>query len=90
MAAVSLSTGDKRFFFQDNSGVLREALYTSATKTWAADVGNMVANNAKNNTPIAALLVNGTGASTGYMVGLCLHLAETLLIETSPRSTFST
>ena len=60
--------------YQENTGNIREALYTASTKEWISDVNNIVATNAKNNTPLAALLVNSTGtpfaADTGPVVFL--------------------
>ena len=63
LAVVSLTNGDKRFFFQEGSGSVRGGVYTSANKQWIADTNNVVASDAKNSTPLAALLVNGTGTS---------------------------
>lgn len=60
--------------YQENTGNIREALYTASTKQWTSDINNIVATNAKNNTPLAALLVNSTGtpfaADTGPVVFL--------------------
>lgn len=60
--------------YQENTGNIREALYTASTKQWTSDVNNIVATNAKNSTPLAALLVNSTGtpfaADTGPVVFL--------------------
>ena len=60
--------------FQENTGNIREALYTASTKQWTSDINNIVATNAKNNTPLATLLVNSTGtpfaADTGPVVFL--------------------
>ena len=61
VAIVALGSGDKRLLFQENTGDIREALYTASTKTWTANVNNIVATNARNSTPLAALLVNSTG-----------------------------
>ncbi len=60
--------------YQENTGNIREALYTASTKQWTSDINNIVATNAKNSTPLAALLVNSTGtpfaADTGPVVFL--------------------
>ena len=74
VAIVALGDGDKRLLYQENTGNIREALYTASTKQWTSDINNIVATNAKNSTPLAALLVNSTGtpfaADTGPVVFL--------------------
>ena len=74
VAIVALGNGDKRLLYQENTGDIREALYTASTKQWTSDINNIVATNAKNSTPLAALLVNSTGtpfaANTGPVVFL--------------------
>ena len=83
IAAVALGTGDKRLLYQENTGSIREAIYTASTKTWTSNINNIVATNAKNNTPLAALLVNNTGtpfaASTGPVVFLFYIAANNVL-----------
>jgi len=37
VAVVALDKGDKRLFFQESSGSIHEALYTSSTGQWVAD-----------------------------------------------------
>ena len=69
MAIVALGDGDKRLLFQENTGDIREALYTASSKTWTANVNNVVATNARNSTPLAALLVNGTGTPFADQTG---------------------
>ena len=79
IAVVALGNGDKRLLYQENTGSIREAIYTSSTRQWVSDVNNVVATNAKNNTPMAALLVNSTGTpfadDTGPVVFL-FYIAE--------------
>ena len=53
IAAVTLTNGDRRLFFQDTSGAIRESIYSFAADQWEADIGNIVATDARNNTPIA-------------------------------------
>ena len=55
LAIVILSNGDRRLFFQDLSGSIRQAFYSPATQQWRADVGYVVASNARNHTPIAVI-----------------------------------
>lgn len=71
VAVVALDKGDKRLFFQESSGSIREALYTSSTGQWVADVNNVVASDAKKATPLAAFGVNNTGtpSTLGTKVG---------------------
>ena len=70
---VALGDGDKRLLFQEGTGNIREALFTQSANSWTSDINNVVATDARNNTPLAALLVNSTGtpfaADTGPVVG---------------------
>ena len=50
-----MSNGDRRIFFQDVSGFIRESIYTASTENWTANVNNVVATDAKNFTPLAAI-----------------------------------
>ena len=61
VAIVALGDGDKRLLFQEGTGSIRESLFTQSANTWKSDVNNIVATDARNNTPLAALLVNSTG-----------------------------
>ncbi|KAL8792900.1 MAG: hypothetical protein Q9195_004477 [Heterodermia aff. obscurata] len=63
VAIVASATGDKHLLFQENSGSIRQALYDNSTKQWTSDINNIVATNAKNDTPIVAFLPNNTDAS---------------------------
>ncbi len=79
VAVVALSNGDKRLLYQENTGSIREALYTASTKEWTSNVNNIVATNARESTPMAALFVNSTGtpfaANTGPVV-FVFYIAE--------------
>ncbi|KAL8722590.1 MAG: hypothetical protein Q9225_000946 [Loekoesia sp. 1 TL-2023] len=55
LAAIALANGDRRLFFQDHSGAIRQGYYSASTRTWRSDLSYVVAPNAKNNTPIAAV-----------------------------------
>ena len=57
IAAVNLSNGNRRLFFQDHSGDIRQASYTSSSKNWRAEIEPVVASDAKNYTPISAFAV---------------------------------
>ena len=61
VSIVVLGTGDKRLLFQEGTGNIREALFTQSADSWTSDINNIVATDARNNTPLAALLVNSTG-----------------------------
>ena len=63
VAIVASDNGDKHLLFQENSGSIRQALYDPSNKQWTSDVNNVVATNAKNDTPIVAFLPNSTDAS---------------------------
>ena len=74
VAIVALGNGDKRLLYQENTGSIREALFTASTKQWTSNVNNIVATNAKALSPLSALLVNSTGtpfaANTGPVIFL--------------------
>ena len=76
VSIVILGDGDKRLFFQEGSGNIRESLFTQSTSSWTSDINNIVATDARNNTPLVALLVNSTGTpfavDTGPVVGIVL------------------
>lgn len=55
LAALALPNGDRRLFFQDLSGAIRQAFYSAASKQWRADVKHVAASNARNHTPIAVV-----------------------------------
>ncbi|KAL9066904.1 MAG: hypothetical protein Q9161_007236 [Pseudevernia consocians] len=61
VSIVALGDGDKRLLFQEGTGNIREALFTQSANSWTSDINNIVATDARNNTPLAALLVNSTG-----------------------------
>lgn len=61
LSIVVLGDGDKRLLFQEGTGSIREALFTQSADSWTSDINNIVATDARNNTPLAALLVNSTG-----------------------------
>jgi hypothetical protein len=60
--------------YQENTGNIREALYAASTKQWTSDINNIVATNAKDNTPLAALLVNSTGTPFAANTGPVMFL----------------
>ena len=74
VAIVASDTGDKHLLFQENSGSIRQALYDPSSKQWTSDVNNIVATNAKNDTPIVAFLPNNTGTSGTDLLGTTVSL----------------
>lgn len=54
VTAVVLASGDRRLFFQDPSGTIRQASYSSADDRWMVDAICVVVSGAKNYTPLAA------------------------------------
>ena len=60
------SPGDRHIFFQEDTGSIREAVYTVQNKRWIADLGFVIALDAKNHTPIATVSLSG-------QVGLALN-----------------
>ena len=57
IAAITLPNGDRRVFFQERSGIVRQAIYSASAKVWAAEntTNFQVADDARNNTPLAAI-----------------------------------
>lgn len=91
VSIVALGDGDKRLLFQEGAGNIREAIFSQSASSWTSDVSNVVATDARNNTPLAALLVNSTGTpfadDTGPVVGISFHRErKTSLAKTHTRS----
>ena len=82
VSIVALGDGDKRLFFQEGSGNIRESLFAQSTSSWTSDINNVVVTDARNNTPLVALLVNSTGTpfavDTGPVVGIILPKEQML------------
>ena len=55
LASVVGSNGDRRIFFQDNNGTIRQAVFHDGK--WAASISYTITNDAKANTPLAAMLI---------------------------------
>lgn len=71
---VALGDGDRRLLFQEGTGSIREALFTQSANSWRTDINNIVATDARNNTPLAALLVNSTGTPFAEDTGPVVRL----------------
>ena len=55
LAVVERGNGDRRLFFQEQSGTIRQGLYSASSQKWSADSDFIVASDARNNTPLAAV-----------------------------------
>lgn len=60
LAAVELPYGDRRVFFQENSGNIRQAVYQGSRNQWSVSLTDIIVSNAKMNTPLAAIALNKT------------------------------
>lgn len=58
LAAVELPNGDRRVFFQGNSGNIRQAVYVGSSKQWSAGFTDIGVSNPKMHTPLAAMAYN--------------------------------
>ena len=69
---MASSDGGRRLFFQEQSGNVREAIYSPSTRIWTATSNSVVASDAKNHTPIAAVtdIFDSFGGLEGPKVGL--------------------
>ena len=54
---MTLQNNDHHLFFQDQKGVVKQAIYSDATNHWNAALSNVVASDARNHTPFAVLSV---------------------------------
>ena len=82
LEAITMSNGDGRVYFQDNSGFIRESIYTALTRNWTAGFDNVVAIDAKNCTPLAAVnIVSATGDPSLDEVPYYFHLLVRLSIK---------
>lgn len=60
LAAVELPNGDRRVFFQENSGNIRQAVYQGSRNQWSASLTDIIVSDAKMHTPLAAIALNKT------------------------------
>lgn len=60
LAAVEMPNGDRRVFFQENDGYIKQAIYLGSSKRWSAGPTNIVVEDAKKHTPLAAVVHNIT------------------------------
>lgn len=60
LAAVGLPNGDRRVFFQENSGNIRQAVYQGSRNQWSASLTDIIVSDAKMHTPLAAIALNKT------------------------------
>lgn len=55
LAAREMTNGDRRVFFQENAGNIREAVYLRSNNEWSTSRTIIAASDAKMHTPIAAI-----------------------------------
>ena len=68
MAVVELFNGDRRFFFQDLSGVIRQAFYSASNKQWRADINFVVALDAVRNFWLRILCISCFSSPRMFLV----------------------
>ena len=89
VSIVALGDGDKRLLFQEETGNIREALFTQSANSWTSDINNVVTTDARNNTPLAAVLVNSTGTpfadDTGPVVSVSYLRERTIIGANLPQ-----
>jgi hypothetical protein len=66
LAATTLPNGDRRVYFQDAAGFIREAQYSISQGTWRASPSLVVAVEAMNGTSIAADSAKGDPNSNDF------------------------
>ena len=59
LSIVTTSSGDKHLFFQDASGMIRQAFYQASPRSWSASASSILATNVRNNAPISASTFDG-------------------------------
>ena len=58
IAAITEQNGDRRLFFQDPSGAIRQAVYSASAKRWINDLGPSVIRNAKYLSPLSVTRIS--------------------------------
>ena len=67
MAAITLPNGNREVYFQENTGALRRAVYSSQANLWHTSTDESFPVNARNNTPLAAVNLGTDGNSTALI-----------------------
>ena len=62
LATISLYTKDRYLFFQDHSGIIRQAVRKDSNNEWTT-ISSIVASDAKNYTPLAVAPANSPDSS---------------------------
>lgn len=52
LVAIRLANGDRHCFFQEDTGFIRQGIYSASTKAWEAHLGYTVATDAKKHSPM--------------------------------------
>lgn len=76
LAAVELPNGDRRVFFQENNGSIRQAVYLESRQKWSAGLKDIVVSDAKIHTPLAAIAVTTTANDTRVDIFTRLALVQ--------------
>lgn len=69
LAALSFPSGEQHLYHQERSGQIKQGLYSSTMGEWLSTSISVVALDARNNTPLATVKLNGT---TPRMISICL------------------
>ena len=63
IAVVTLQNNDRRLFYQNQTGIVKQALYLTAVNHWDAALSFVVTSDARNHTPLAALSISASDDS---------------------------
>lgn len=80
--AFVLRNGDRQVFFQENTGALRRANFSSQVGLWkSADVLSQGIPPARNNTPLSVNYIETSGDSNGVSVHRLSNVSKLALIH---------
>ena len=60
LSVVTTPDGNRHLFFQEVDGTIRQAFYNGSTQSWLVSRALVISSNARNNTPIASILLPTT------------------------------
>lgn len=61
LAALALSNGDRRLFYQEHTGQIKQAAYSFSSRSWPSTLNLVIASDARNGTPLAAVNLASEG-----------------------------
>ena len=73
IATAIESNGDRHLLFQDPVGAIRQAIYSARLGRWINNPGVIVASNARNHSPLSAIIAGNQFAT---MAGIVSYLPE--------------